>query len=89
MAKKKSDKAGDGKTTVAPPAIKAMKAMKAMKTVEIEDTLTLTCKELADGISESMFSCLAGTRDARPWAQCDYEGDFIAMTMFFNKNYKK
>ena len=53
MAKKKSDKAGDGKTTVAPPAIKAMKAMKAMKTVEIEDTLTLTYKELADGIAES------------------------------------
>ena len=86
MAKKKSGKAGDGKTTVAPPA---MKAMKAMKTVEIEDTLTFTQTELAEGISEAMFSCLAGTRDARPWEQCLYEGDFIAMTMFFNKNYKK
>ena len=59
MAKKKSDKAGDGKTTVAPPAIKAMKAMKAMKTVEIEDTLTLTAR---NSLTESLNRCFRALR---------------------------
>ena len=86
MAKKKAGKAGDGKATVtvAPPAMKAMKAMKT-----VEETMTFTLTELGKAVSEAMFSCLAGTPDARPWEQCLYEGDFIAMRIFEMQEYEK
>ena len=63
----------------ATPEATADKTKKATKPMNAKkDTLTFTQSELANMISEQLFFGLAGTPDARPWEQCDYEGDLVA-----------
>ena len=73
----------DNKTKKATKASKAKKATKAMKAKKDEDTLTFTQEELAALIAEHLFFGLGGTKDARSWDQCDYEGDLVADRIWY------